>query len=137
MVLFGLSLILVESTFPSEQRDASTRLNEDLRLRSELAARFAREALWKQELQAAKLETQQFSAEAVTWKNLTLSEVRSIQGEYHRATSELTEVTGHFLASKAMLSNFEQQASTWKEACRVVISHSKIMTAGTRTRSYP
>ena len=31
-------LNLVESTLTSEQRDASTRLSEDLRLRSELAA---------------------------------------------------------------------------------------------------
>ena len=36
-------LALVESTCTSEQRDASTRLSEDLRLRSELAADLARE----------------------------------------------------------------------------------------------
>ena len=53
-------LNLVESAFTSERRDASTRLNEDLRLRSELAACLARETVWKQELQAARLEIQRF-----------------------------------------------------------------------------
>ena len=132
------SLIWPNLPLLSKQRDASTRLNEGARLRGELAARLARETVWKQELHTAKLDIRQsFSAEAIALRTHTLSEVRSIQGEYHKATSELTEVTGNLLVSKAMLTNFEQQASTWKEACRVVISHSKIMTAGTRTRSYP
>ena len=44
---------LVGSTFTSEQRDASTRLSEDLRLGNALAACLARETVWKQQLQAA------------------------------------------------------------------------------------
>ncbi len=42
-------------------------------------------------------------------------EVRSVQEEYFKASSELTEVTGQRLASRDMLLTFEQQASTWKE----------------------
>jgi multidrug resistance efflux pump len=57
-------LNLAESTFTSEQRDASTRLQEDLGLRSELSECLSRETVWKQELQAAKLDMQQFSSEA-------------------------------------------------------------------------
>ena len=47
-------LNLAESSFTVEQRDASARLQEDLRLRSELSMYMSRETLWKQELQAAK-----------------------------------------------------------------------------------
>ena len=98
--------------FTSEQRDASARLSEYVCLRSELAVCRARETVWKQELQAVKFDMQQLSAEAVSLKNHIILEVRSIQGEDQRATSELTEVTGHSLASNPMLANFEQQAST-------------------------
>ena len=51
-------LSLAESSFTSEQRDASARLSEDARLRGELAACLARETVWKQELLTAKLEIQ-------------------------------------------------------------------------------
>ena len=47
----------VESAFTSEQRDASTRLQEDLRLRNELSVYASRDAVLKHELQAAKSHT--------------------------------------------------------------------------------
>ena len=50
-------LNLAESTFTSEQRDVSTRLQEDLRLRNQLLTRLSRETVWKQELQAARDHT--------------------------------------------------------------------------------
>ena len=96
-----------ESSSVSEQQDYSMRIDAYIRIRSELAACIARESVWKQELEAAKLEIQQFSVEAIALRNHTLSDVRSIQGEYHKATSELIDVTGHFFASKSMLTNFE------------------------------
>ena len=74
-------LNLVESTFTSEQRDASARLQEDLRLRNELSMCLGREAIWKQELQAAM--------------DHTLMEVHAFRSEYQKATDELSEVIGH------------------------------------------
>jgi hypothetical protein len=50
-------LNLVESSFTAEQRDASARLQEDLRLRNELSMCIGRESIWKQELQVAKDNT--------------------------------------------------------------------------------
>ena len=50
-------LNLAESPFTAEQRDASTRLREDLRLRNELSMCMGRKAIWKQDLQAAKDQT--------------------------------------------------------------------------------
>ena len=102
---------LAESPFTSEQRDASARLSEDVCLRGELAACLARETVWKHELHTTKMETQHFSTET---NALTHSEIRSVQEKYVEASSGLAEVTGHCLASRAVLSNFEQQASTWK-----------------------
>ena len=78
-------LNLAESTFTSEQRDASARLQEDLRLRNELSVCLSRETFWKQELQAAT--------------DHTLSEIHAIRSEIQKATSELTEVTRHFRVS--------------------------------------
>ena len=57
-------LSLAESSFTAEQRDASTRLQEDLRLRNELSVYASRDAVLKHELQAARnhnsLEAQTF-----------------------------------------------------------------------------
>ena len=44
-----VQLNLAESSFTTEQRDASTRLQADLRLRNERSMRMGREAMWKQE----------------------------------------------------------------------------------------
>ena len=76
----------------------------------------SRETVWKQELQAAR--------------NHTLSEIHSFQSEYQKATSELTEVTGHLLASKSTLEYFEQQAYTWKEECCTLILCTREKDAG-------
>jgi hypothetical protein len=50
-------LSLAESSFTAEQRDASTRLQEDLRLRNELSVYALRDSILKHELQAAKGHT--------------------------------------------------------------------------------
>ena len=50
-------LNLAESSFTTEQRDASARLQEDLCLRNELSMGIGREVVWKQELQYAKDHT--------------------------------------------------------------------------------
>ena len=50
-------LTLAESSFTAEQRDASARLQEYLRLRNELSMCIGRESMWKQELQVAKDNT--------------------------------------------------------------------------------
>ena len=74
-------LNLAESSFTTEQRDASARPQEDFRLRNELSMCMGRESIWKHELQAAK--------------DNTLMEVHSFRSEYHKATTELTEVVEH------------------------------------------
>ena len=108
-------LNLVESTFSSEQRDASSRLGDDLRLRSEIAARLARETVWKQAYKRQILEIQQFSAEAICLNNHTLMAICLCPSECQNSSSELAEVIGYFPASRATLTNFEHQAYTWKE----------------------
>ena len=100
-------LNLAESSFASEQRDASARLHEYICLRSELSACLSRETVWKQELQ--------------TMKNQTLSEIYTFRSEYQKANSELIEITGHLMTSKSTLEHFEQQAYAWKEQCRTLI----------------
>ena len=61
-------LNLAESSFTAEQRDASARLQEDLRLRNELSMCISRESRWKHELHAAKVhnlvEVQAFQSES-------------------------------------------------------------------------
>ena len=63
-------LSLDESSFATEQRDASARLQEYMRLRNELSMCMGREAIWKQELQAAK--------------DHTLMEVHACRSEYQQ-----------------------------------------------------
>ena len=92
---------LAESSFAVEQRDASARLQEYLRLRNELAMCLGRETIWKQELQAAK--------------DHTLMEVHACRSEYQKATDELSEVVRHLKTSRSSLEYFEQQAYAWKE----------------------
>ena len=65
------------------------------------------------------------SAESISLKIIPYLKFANFQGEYQRATSELVDVTGHFLASKATLRNFEQQAYNWKEECRSLILRSR------------
>ena len=67
-------LSLVESSFTAEQRDASTRLQEDLRLRNELSVYASRDAVVKHELQAAKNHT---SLEAQAFFENKLNELRT------------------------------------------------------------
>ena len=100
-------LNLVESSFTAEQRDASARLQEDLRLRNELSMYVARESIWKHELQAAK--------------GHTLVEVQAFRNQCKQTRDELTEVVEHLQTSKSSLEFFEQQSYTWKEECRTLI----------------
>jgi acetolactate synthase small subunit len=94
-------LNLVELSFTAEQRDASARLQEDLRLRNELAMCISRESIWKHELQAAK--------------DHTLIEAHAFRSECQNATDELSEVVGHLKTSRSSLEYFEQQTYTWTE----------------------
>jgi hypothetical protein len=65
-VTLRAQLNLAESSFTVEQRDASTRLQEDLCLRNELSAYASRDAVLKHELQAARNHN---SLEAQTFRN--------------------------------------------------------------------
>ena len=79
-------LNLVESSFTAEQRDASARLQEDLRLRNEPSMCTSRESIWKHELQAAK--------------GYTLVEVQAFRSECKQTQDELNEVVEHLKTSR-------------------------------------
>ena len=80
-VTLRAQLNLAESSFTAEQRDASTHLQEDLRLRNELSVYASRDAVLKHELQAARSHT---SLEAQSFRKV-----------FQRAQDELAEAVEH------------------------------------------
>ena len=94
-------LSLAESSFTAEQRDASTRLQEDLRLRNELSVYVSRDAILKHELQAAK--------------DHNLYEAQTFHKKLGRAQDELAEVFEYLRISRASLEYHEQQSYAWQE----------------------
>ena len=113
-------LNVAESSFTAEQRGASARLHQDLRLRNELSMCIGREAIWKQELQAAK--------------DHTLMEVHVFRSEYQKATDELNEVVGHLKTSRSSLEYFERQTYGCKAEGRTLILRNREKENNTRLK---
>jgi hypothetical protein len=99
-VTLRAQLSLAESSFTAEQRDASTRLPEDLRLRNELSVYASRDAVLKHELQVAR--------------NQILLEAQTFRNQFGRAQDELAEAVEHLKVSRASLEFHEQQSFAWQ-----------------------
>ena len=78
-VALRAQLSVADMVHSSEQRDSSTRTDDDIRIRNELVACLARESAWKSELRTTRVEVQMNVTETLAHKKVSAEKLNSMK----------------------------------------------------------